>query len=97
MYCGRVTSGALDGYDKQDVAGLLEDRLAKARERLEEKDRLPAARWVSGSSLHVCLPSTELGVRVPRMFFTTQVVTPSRFRNRPMTSLRAASSYHESP
>lgn len=30
------TSGALDGYDKEDVAGLLEDRLAKARERLEE-------------------------------------------------------------
>ena len=30
------TSGALDGYDPEDVAGLLEDRLAKARERLEE-------------------------------------------------------------
>jgi type I restriction enzyme R subunit len=30
------TSGALDGYDKEDVAGLLEDRLSKARERLEE-------------------------------------------------------------
>jgi len=30
------TSGALDGYDKEDVAGLLEDRLDKARERLEE-------------------------------------------------------------
>jgi type I restriction enzyme R subunit len=30
------TSGALDGYDKEDVAGLLEDRLTKARERLEE-------------------------------------------------------------
>jgi type I restriction enzyme, R subunit len=30
------TSGALDGYDKADVAGLLEDRLGKARERLEE-------------------------------------------------------------
>lgn len=30
------TSGALDGYDKADVAGLLEDRLEKARERLEE-------------------------------------------------------------
>jgi len=30
------TSGALDGYDKSDVAGLLEDRLGKARERLEE-------------------------------------------------------------
>ncbi|MBY4728614.1 MULTISPECIES: type I restriction endonuclease subunit R [Burkholderia] len=30
------TSGALDGYDKDDVAGLLEDRLAKAREHLEE-------------------------------------------------------------
>lgn len=29
------TSGALDGYDKQDVAGLLEDRVSKARERLE--------------------------------------------------------------
>lgn len=30
------TSGAFDGYDKEDVAGLLEDRLEKARERLEE-------------------------------------------------------------
>jgi type I restriction enzyme, R subunit len=30
------TSGALDGYDREDVAGLLKDRLEKARERLEE-------------------------------------------------------------
>lgn len=30
------TSGALDGYDQEDVAGLLEDRLGKGRERLEE-------------------------------------------------------------
>ncbi len=30
------TSGALDGYDNEDVAGLLEDRLGRARERLEE-------------------------------------------------------------
>ncbi len=30
------TSGALDGYDHADVAGLLQDRLTKARERLEE-------------------------------------------------------------
>jgi len=30
------TSGALDGYDKEDVAGLLENRLDKAREDLEE-------------------------------------------------------------
>jgi len=30
------TSGALDGYEKEDVAGLLEDRLEKAKERLEE-------------------------------------------------------------
>src|SRR5207247_1272889 len=30
------TSGALDGYDREDVAGLLEDRLGKAKERLEE-------------------------------------------------------------
>ncbi len=30
------TSGALDGYDEEDVAGLLEDRLGKGRERLEE-------------------------------------------------------------
>ena len=30
------TSGALDGFDKEDVAGLLEDRLQKAREDLEE-------------------------------------------------------------
>lgn len=30
------TSGALDGFDKEDVAGLLQDRVEKARERLEE-------------------------------------------------------------
>src|SRR5213592_2850726 len=30
------TSGALDGYDKEDVAGLLEDRLDKGKERLAE-------------------------------------------------------------
>ena len=28
------TSGALDGYDKDDVSGLLKDRLVKGRERL---------------------------------------------------------------
>jgi len=31
------TSGALDGYDKEDVAGLLRNRVAKARELLEER------------------------------------------------------------
>src|SRR5258705_12212039 len=30
------TSEALDGFEKEDIAGLLEDRLAKARERLED-------------------------------------------------------------
>ena len=30
------TSGALDGYDKDDVKGLLTDRLGKAKEKLEE-------------------------------------------------------------
>lgn len=30
------TAGALDGYDQSDVAGLLQDRLGKAREHLEE-------------------------------------------------------------
>lgn len=30
------TSGALDGYDREDVAGLLSDRKRKAKERLEE-------------------------------------------------------------
>ena len=30
------TSGALDGYDRDDVAGLLENRLDKAREDLDE-------------------------------------------------------------
>lgn len=30
------TSGALDGYDKEDVAGLLEDRLKMGREDLED-------------------------------------------------------------
>ncbi len=33
---GDYTSGALDGYDKEDVAGLLENRLVKAREDLED-------------------------------------------------------------
>jgi len=33
---GDYTSGALDGYDKEDVAGLLEDRLKGAKEHLEE-------------------------------------------------------------
>src|SRR3990167_2716897 len=33
---GDYTSGALDGYDKADVAGLLEDRLRKAQEDLED-------------------------------------------------------------
>jgi type I restriction enzyme R subunit len=33
---GDYTSGALDGYDKDDVAGLLENRLDKAREDLED-------------------------------------------------------------
>lgn len=33
---GDYTSGALDGYDQADVAGLLSDRLEKARNRLEE-------------------------------------------------------------
>jgi type I restriction enzyme, R subunit len=37
------TSGALDGYDKEDVKGLLEDRLEKAREDLEEaRERVKA-------------------------------------------------------
>ena len=30
------TSGALDGYEKEDVAGLLENRLAKGKERLDK-------------------------------------------------------------
>jgi type I restriction enzyme R subunit len=30
------TSGALDGYEKQDIAGLLSDRIDKAREDLDE-------------------------------------------------------------
>jgi type I restriction enzyme R subunit len=30
------TSGAFDGYDPEDVAGLLEDRLTKARQHLED-------------------------------------------------------------
>ncbi len=33
---GDYTNGALDGYDKADVAGLLEDRLIKAQEDLED-------------------------------------------------------------
>lgn len=33
---GDYTGGALEGYDRADVAGLLENRLEKGRERLEE-------------------------------------------------------------
>ncbi|PSB30104.1 type I restriction endonuclease subunit R [Chlorogloea sp. CCALA 695] len=33
---GNYTSGALNGYDSQDVAGLLSDRLEKASDRLDE-------------------------------------------------------------
>ena len=33
---GNYTSGALDGYDRADVAGLLSDRLEKASDRLDE-------------------------------------------------------------
>ncbi|MHB1201422.1 MAG: type I restriction enzyme subunit R domain-containing protein, partial [Polaromonas sp.] len=33
---GDYTSGALDGYDKEDVKGLLENRLDKARDDLED-------------------------------------------------------------
>ena len=33
---GDYTSGALDGFDKADVAGLLEDRLSNARDDLED-------------------------------------------------------------
>ena len=33
---GDYTSGALDGYEQADVAGLLEDRLSKAQEDLED-------------------------------------------------------------
>ena len=33
---GDYTGGALDGYDREDVAGLLENRLASGRSRLEE-------------------------------------------------------------
>lgn len=37
------TSGALDGYDEEDVAGLLEDRLTQAREDLEQaRERVKA-------------------------------------------------------
>ena len=37
------TSGAFDKYDKADVAGLLQDRLTKAKERLEEtRERIKA-------------------------------------------------------
>jgi type I restriction enzyme, R subunit len=32
---GDYTAGALDGYDEEDVAGLLEDRLEKGREQLD--------------------------------------------------------------
>jgi len=62
------TSGALDGYDKEDLAGLLEDLLGKAREHLGEaleavnalcepvempKDSLSCKRWFDGLLPHI--------------------------------------------
>jgi type I restriction enzyme, R subunit len=53
------TSGALDGYDRDDVKGLLENRLDKAREDLEEaREAVKAlcqpveAQWDSAAYLH---------------------------------------------
>lgn len=37
------TSGALDGYDRDDVAGLLTDRLEKGRKRLDESHEIVKA------------------------------------------------------
>jgi predicted metal-dependent hydrolase len=41
------TSGALDGDDPEDVAGLLQDRLGRARERLEETRTASRRIWLS--------------------------------------------------
>ena len=50
------TSGAFDGFDKDDVAGLLQDRLSKAREHLEE------AREVDKASLRTCRSAARFGI-----------------------------------
>ena len=56
------TSGALDGFDREDVAGLLSDRLEKARERLEDArevvralcERVEAPRDTAAYLRHFC-------------------------------------------
>ncbi|MGB3681867.1 MAG: HsdR family type I site-specific deoxyribonuclease, partial [Rubrobacteraceae bacterium] len=49
------TGDALDGYDEEDVAGLLENRLEKARERLEE-----AREAVRATCEPVCQPRNTI-------------------------------------
>lgn len=75
------TSGALDGYDREDVAGLLEDRLSKAKEDLEEareaikalcepvalpKDTLAYIRFFCGESTVGAYGHTPLQANEPK-------------------------------
>jgi len=60
------TSGALDGFDRQEVEGLLTDRLTKARERLEEAreqtkalcEAVPAPRDTQAHIRYFCAADT---------------------------------------
>ncbi|MFY0535941.1 type I restriction enzyme subunit R domain-containing protein [Nannocystis pusilla] len=57
------TSGALDGYDKDDVAGLLEDRVGKARSASKRPSR-PSGPCASPSSLRATTrPTTATSPR----------------------------------
>ena len=80
------TSGALDGYDKEDVAGLLEDRLGKARERL--------GRGAGGSARPVRAGRTAQGSSgVPPLLLVEGVTaTPSSSRPTSRSGCRSTSS-----
>src|SRR2546421_4494179 len=56
------TSGALDGYDREDVAGLLSDRVAKSRERL------PKGRQGGKTRLATGAPPPEAGGHLSSLF-----------------------------
>ena len=62
------TAEAFDGYDEEDVAGLLTDRLEKARERLEERAEAVKALCepVEPPQGHGGLPALLLRRRTPR-------------------------------
>ena len=70
---GDYTSGAFDAYDTEDVAGLLSDRLEKAKERLEEARETVKA---------LCEPVLEpRGKSEYRHYFCGDTKNPDDLRN----------------